>query len=230
MVCNSGSPVFVPRRASLFMFCCCWVATSCCCTMLAMAAETWGGRFGLTGSPAKYGNGCTLDAGGCIAWPGSPNIGTVFLPGIPRPCGGGPGIIGQGKWAPGIDGNGTAGVLFMSKTPILYPKPMPRWGKWAIGGICKCCMVGGSSIGGMHSPLPMDIICVPNRTTQLVSASVFAFIWKNHVTFGITWTWSWRVLRYSIASSSIEALSICKTRYIYCYQVPRDQEMGGNRW
>lgn len=165
MVCNSGSPVFAPCWASLFVFCCCCAATPCCCscTMLAMAAETWGARFGLTGRPAIDGNGCTLDADGCIAWPGSPNIGMVFLPGIPRPCGGVPGIIEQGKWAPGMDGNGTAAVLFMSKTPIPYPNPMLRWGKWAIGGICKCCMVGGSSIGGMHSPLPMDIICVPKE-------------------------------------------------------------------
>lgn len=122
IVCNWGSDAVAAAAAAvdapLFrLWCCC-----CCssCTMLAMAAEeAWGGaRFGLTGRPAKDGNG------GWIGCPGGtpPNTGIVFLPGIPipRPRGSGaPGIIGQGKWAPGMCGNGTAAAaLFISRTPI----------------------------------------------------------------------------------------------------------------
>lgn len=216
MICICESPGFAPCIASLFRHCCCWFAMPCCwsCTMLAMAPDTWGTPLGLTGRPAKDANGGTLDADEGIVCPGTPNIGMVLVPGIPRPCGDAPGIIGQGKWAPAMGGIWSAPVLLMSKTPIPYPNPMPRWGKWAIGGICKCCMAVGNSIGGMHSPVPMDIICVNDNCT--LSMHLCTYSPDNHGTFvrrqfQCTCTWSWRVLRYSIASSSIEALSICKT-------------------
>ena len=179
------SHVFAHYLASLFRLCCCWFAIPCCsCTMLGMAPETWGARFGLTGSPAKDVNGGTLDTDEGIDCPGTPNICMEFTPGMPIPCGAAPGIIWQGKWAPGMGDIGIDPVLFMSKTPIPYPSPMPRWGKWAIWESCKCCMAGGSSIGGMHSPLPMDIICVKRTIYFQFSSSHLTCIIMLHLAWG----------------------------------------------
>ena len=110
-------------------------------------------------------------AGDGIACPGTPNIGP-----------GGIAIGGHGKCAPAARAMSKAAA---AAAPMPNPSPMPRCGKCAMGWGTGTC-IAGSSIGGTHSPVPMDIIC----------------------------TCSCRVLRYSMASSSIDALSICKSGHV----------------